>query len=252
MIGALHRRRKAGADLTDTQTRLVWRLCALLLDYPGPDTLALVDDLAAAAAEVPGAPGRDLAGFAGHLAGEYRAGRQGGLAQHYVETFDLRRRSSLHLTYYAYGDTRKRGMALLAFKQAYRRAGALMGEHELPDYLPAVLEFAATTDPKSGWQLLAQHRAVLEVLRLSLRDAASPYAAVLDALCATLPPLDTRDREQIVKLAAEGPPEEEVGLDPYAIDPTLTDHAHPGAGCSTGAAPAAPGHLGMPTLGGPR
>ena len=33
----------------------------------------------------------------------------------------------LHLTYYAYGDTRKRGMALLRFKHAYRNAGVDAG-----------------------------------------------------------------------------------------------------------------------------
>ena len=45
------------------------------------------------------------------------------VAQHYVETFDLRRRCALYLTYYRYGDTRKRGMAMIAFKAAYRDAG---------------------------------------------------------------------------------------------------------------------------------
>jgi nitrate reductase molybdenum cofactor assembly chaperone len=42
------------------------------------------------------------------------------VAKHYVETFDLRRRCALYLTYYQCGDTRKRGMAMLAFKTAYR------------------------------------------------------------------------------------------------------------------------------------
>jgi nitrate reductase delta subunit len=230
----LHRRRQTGLSrkeqLSDAQTRLVWRLCALLLDYPGQSTMELLDDLGAAATTIPGTPGGQLCGFVDHL----RCGEQLVLAQHYVETFDLRRRSSLHLTYYAYGDTRKRGMALLMLKQTYRRAGVVMGEHDLPDFLPAVLEFAAVTDPKGGWAILAQHRAVLEVLRLSLLDAGSPYLAVLDALCATLPPLDTRDREQIIKLAAEGPPEEHVGLDPYAIDPAMDHHAQISAGESCG------------------
>ena len=36
-----------------------------------------------------------------------------------METFDLDRRTSLHLTYYLYGDTRKRGLALLRLKRLY-------------------------------------------------------------------------------------------------------------------------------------
>lgn len=156
------------------------------------------------------------------------------LAQHYVETFDLRRRSSLHLTYYAYGDTRKRGMALLRFKQAYKQAGVDLHEAELPDHLAVVLEFAATADPVAGRRLLIEHRPVLELLRLSLQDCESPYAQVFDAICATLPPINTAERRRIAELAAQGPPEEEVGLEPFAMDPSLqpdTALAHPG-GCS--------------------
>ena len=43
--------------------------------------------------------------------------------QDYVETFDNRRRCNLFLTYFAHGDTRKRGMALLRFKQTYLASG---------------------------------------------------------------------------------------------------------------------------------
>ncbi|MFE4462227.1 nitrate reductase molybdenum cofactor assembly chaperone, partial [Nocardia tengchongensis] len=137
----------------------------------------------------------------------------------YVETFDMRRRASLHLTFYAYGDTRKRGMALLRFKHAYRHAGVELGDEELPDHLPVLLEFAATVDPIGGERLLGEHVPVLELLRLSLSDSGSPYAGVLASVVATLPPVTTADRRRIAELAAQGPPEEEVGLDPFAMDP---------------------------------
>ena len=45
------------------------------------------------------------------------------LERHYVEVFDLRRKSSLHLTYYLHGDTRRRGMALLTLAHRYKAAG---------------------------------------------------------------------------------------------------------------------------------
>ncbi|MCW4352972.1 nitrate reductase molybdenum cofactor assembly chaperone [Hoyosella sp. YIM 151337] len=202
---------------TEREARLVWRICALLLDYPHPRTLVMLPDLVAAADQLPSSARDSLHKFLEHA---QRAG-QLELAAHYVETFDMRRRSSLHLTYYAYGDTRKRGGALLMMKQAYRASGAVLDEHELPDYLPAVLEFAATVDARAGGRILARHRAVIELLRLSLHDSESPYAAVADALCLTLRPLTTTDRAEIRVLASEGPPEEEVGMDPYAIDPSL-------------------------------
>jgi nitrate reductase molybdenum cofactor assembly chaperone NarJ/NarW len=131
----------------------------------------------------------------------------------------MRRRASLHLTYYAYGDTRKRGMALLRFKHAYRQAGMQLGDHELPDYLPLVLEFAAIVDPVRGERLLAEHVPVLELLRLSLQDTGSGYTSILTAILATLPPISTADRRRIAELAAAGPPEEDVGLEPFAMDP---------------------------------
>jgi nitrate reductase molybdenum cofactor assembly chaperone NarJ/NarW len=53
-------------------------------------------------------------------------------------------------------------------------------------------------------------------LRLSLRDLASPWASLVDAVTATLPPLRGDERDAVRPLAAEGPPEEEVGLAPFA------------------------------------
>ena len=133
------------------------------------------------------------------------------------------RRHCLHLSYYAYGDTRKRGMALLRFKHAYHAAGAELGEHELPDHLAVVLEFAATVDPAAGLRLLVEYRPVMELLRQSLRDTGSPYAVVLDAVCATLPQLGAADRRRVAELAAQGPPGEDVGLEPFGIDAMLAE-----------------------------
>jgi nitrate reductase molybdenum cofactor assembly chaperone NarJ/NarW len=119
-----------------------------------------------------------------------------------------------------YGDTRKRGMALLAFKHAYRGAGLELAHSELPDHLAVLLEFAAAGDPPGAHlaaadALLREHRTGLELLRLALADAGSPYHEAVDAVCRTLPALPARDRETVLTLAREGPPAEDVGLDPY-------------------------------------
>ncbi|OMC14646.1 nitrate reductase molybdenum cofactor assembly chaperone [Mycobacterium sp. SP-6446] len=213
-------RRPARAAVPERDRRLLWRIAALLLDYPSDQTLAMTDELTAAATQLPVALGAPLLEF---LRQEFRGADPMRLAARYVETFDMRRRASLHLTYYAYGDTRKRGMALLRFKHAYRQAGMQLGDDELPDYLPLVLEFAATVDPAQGERLLAEHVPVLELLRLSLRDSGSGYAGILAAVLATLPPISTADRRRIAELAAEGPPEEDVGLEPFAMDPLAMD-----------------------------
>jgi nitrate reductase delta subunit len=132
-----------------------------------------------------------------------------------VETFDLRRRAALNLTYYVHGDTRERGMALLRLKKLYRAAGLPMEGPELPDHLVVMLAFAALAPPGYGEAVLAEHRAPLELLRMSLHDLGSPYGHVLDAVVCGLPELSVSERGEVARLAREGPPEEAVGLEPY-------------------------------------
>ena len=121
------------------------KLASVLLQYP---TVALFDGIGhAGGCRRPHlAPGSQ--GGAGPFLRWFAATPPTEAAQHYVETFDLRRRCALYLTYYRYGDTRKRGMAMLTFKSAYRAAGLQPCEDELPDYLPMVLDFAAC--PRAG------------------------------------------------------------------------------------------------------
>ena len=93
------------------------------------------------------------------------------------------------MTYYAHGDTRERGMALLRLKKLYRAAGLPLDSRELPDHLTVMLAFAALAPDGYGEALLAEHRPAIELLRLSLHDLGSAYAHVLDAVAALLPAL---------------------------------------------------------------
>lgn len=211
-------RARAARRLAGRETALVHRLAALLLEYPTEELVALLPQIRSAAAELSGPVRETLEQLVDHLADR----PLGELQADYVQTFDLRRRCTPYLTYYAYGDTRKRGIALVEFKQAYRAAGFAIagppGTEELPDHLAVVLEFASAGDEaqEAGLRLLLAHRAGLELLRLALTDAGSPYAAALVAVSATLPPLAGDERSAIAQLAAEGPPGEEVGLEPFA------------------------------------
>ena len=192
-----------------------YKLASVLLQYP---TMALFDGVDVLAAQAP----RGFDRFLGWL----RSTSPTLVAQHYVETFDLpggrggssprsrQCRCALYLTYYRYGDTRKRGMAMMAFKSAYRAEGFEPSDAELPDYLPMVLDFAAAT-PR-GEKLLRAHRADLELLLRGLRDAPSPYADVVEAVCAQLPGLRRRDLALVDRSWDSGPPAEEVGLEPFA------------------------------------
>jgi nitrate reductase molybdenum cofactor assembly chaperone NarJ/NarW len=215
---------RRAAGLTTDQLTIAWQSVSLLLDYPDEALLGRVELLRSATRELPEPIGASVRGFLDHL----EATPLPELQADYVETFDNRRRCNLFLTYFAHGDTRKRGMALLRFKQTYLAAGFELDDAELPDHLCVVLEFAATIDHELGRRLMLDHRAGLELLRLSLRDSGAPWAGLLDAVTATLPPLRGDERDAVRRLAAEGPPEEEVGLAPFA-QPEFSPGAASGA-----------------------
>jgi nitrate reductase delta subunit len=190
-----------------------YKLCSLLLSYPDDELLAAREELCGAVATLPGSPARAALE---HFCDWWGDQDPIALAQHYVSTFDLEKRCGLYLTFYGQGDRRDRGMALLRLRKLYRAAGLPQSGDELPDYLPVMLEFAADAPSGRGELVLREHRAALELVRLALRDRESPYAHVLDAVCLSLGELSMAERARAVALAASGPPQELVGLEPFA------------------------------------
>ncbi|WP_099040202.1 nitrate reductase molybdenum cofactor assembly chaperone [Mycobacterium neglectum] len=193
--------------------RLVWQAASLLLAYPDEQhigRLATVDELLA---NVSGSPAELL----GRTVVALRDADPMRAATDYVDTFDLRRRSTMYLTYWTGGDTRNRGSQMLSFTRAYRAAGVGPPRREAPDHLPVVLEFAATVDPEAGRRLLVEHRVPIDVLRDALERSGSPYAHAVAAVCQTLPTATDRDIERARRLATAGPPAESVGLEPFTL-----------------------------------
>jgi nitrate reductase delta subunit len=107
-------------------------------------------------------------------------------------------------------------VALLRLKRMYRAAGLPLEGPELPDYLPVMLEFAASAPGGQGEIALREHRPALELLRSALEDRGTPYADVVATVCGTLGEPSAADRARALKLAAAGPPSELVGLEPFA------------------------------------
>ncbi len=186
-----------------------------LLAYPDTEFRSRLPLLNDAVASLP--RGRAQAGLARFL-DHVRATLAPQLEEHYVATFD-RRRCCLYLTWWTDGETRRRGQALAELKERYRRGGLELGNRELPDFLPVVLEYAAMGDLVDGLAVLQEQRAGLELLRIALEDAHSPYADVVAAVCSLLPGPSPRDRAAAMQLAKSGPPQEMVGLEPYAVAP---------------------------------
>jgi len=194
----------------DADARVVHLVAAWCLDYPTPELVERLPQLAAALAEQPSTPAAlALSGLVDHLARTPLAELQ----RAYVDVFDLSRKQTLYLSYWTDGDTRRRGEVLGRFKAAYRAGGFLVTTHgELPDYLPMVLEFAARVDPEAGRELLQAYRPSLELMRIGLQEKDSPYAAALVAVCAGLPGESPADRAAVQAMAgAAGPSVELVG-----------------------------------------
>jgi nitrate reductase molybdenum cofactor assembly chaperone NarJ/NarW len=197
----------------ELRDRLVWQAASLLLAYPDERRDERLDTVENLLAHLDGA----VADLLGRTVAALRAADALTAATEYVETFDMRRRSTMYLTYWTAGDTRNRGREMLAFASAYRDAGVEPPKAEAPDHLPVVLEFAAAVDPEMGRKLLIEYRVPIDVLLRALRDAQSPYEHVVAAVCETLPVVTDQEVRRAQWLAQQGPPAEAVGLQPFTL-----------------------------------
>jgi nitrate reductase delta subunit len=204
-------RSRPDVAVDERSTRLALQAVSLLLSYPSEELLESLPLLRSVAERLP----TEAAAPLRRLCDSLTTAPLGRLQADYTDVFDLRRRCCLYLTYFSHGDTRQRGMALLRFSHAYRSAGADPVGGELPDHLGVVCEFAATTDLELGLRLLREHRAGLELVRSALVEAGSPYVDAVDVLRALLGEASPHDLAKASALARSGPPEEEVGLEPF-------------------------------------
>lgn len=134
----------------------------------------------------------------------------------YVELFDRGRATSLHLFEHVHGDSRDRGPAMIDLAQTYEQAGMYLAEGELPDYLPAVLEFVSTQPATEARAFLGEMSHIFNALFNALQDRQSSYASVLGALLEL-----AGEKARPVKVAAE------PSLDESWIEPPVFD------GCSS-------------------
>lgn len=134
----------------------------------------------------------------------------------YVELFDRGRGTSLHLFEHVHGDSRERGTAMVDLAKTYEQAGLFLAPGELPDYLPAVLEFVSTQPPREARAFLGEMAHIFSAIFGALQQRESPYASVLGALLEL-----AGEKAQPVKIADE-PPLDESWEEPPVFD-----------GCST-------------------
>jgi nitrate reductase delta subunit len=152
-----------------------YRLLAALLAYPDQE---LVDALPELEGLFPKRDGIQK------LLEEFQSSPLHVLQERYVDLFDRSRALSLHLFEHVHGESRDRGQAMVDLAQTYASRGMHVAGNELPDYLPAFLEFISLLPPNEGKNLLNETSDILRALGDRLADRGSRYAAVFAALLA--------------------------------------------------------------------
>ena len=141
----------------------------------------------------------------------------------YVELFDRGRATSLHLFEHVHGDSRDRGPAMIDLGQTYAKVDLFLAEGELPDYLPAVLEFVSTQPPAEAKAFLGEISHLLKGIFGALHQRESLYASVLGAL------LELAGEQAEAVQPAPEPPIDESWAEPVVFDGCSTQgQARPG------------------------
>jgi len=157
------------------------RVLAALLCYPDADLRRHLPEMSAILHReraLPAARLAELDALIGRLA---RMDPLDGEAE-YVQLFDRGRGTSLHLFEHVHGDSRDRGPAMIDLAQTYEKAGLYLAPGELPDYLPAVLEFVSTQPASEAKAFLGEMAHLFNAIFGALHKRESAYASVLGAL----------------------------------------------------------------------
>jgi len=204
------------------------RALGALLTYPDRDLVAALPEIAGVIEDTAplGRAGKER--LAALVAG-LRRGDPYEIEERYVALFDRGRATSLHLFEHVHGDSRERGQALVDLKQVYERAGFQLAPDELPDYLPAMLEYLSCRSAAEAREMLGDCAHVLRAVGERLAGRASGYAAVFDAL------LGLAGERGLDWSKTPPPAEPEPALDDDWMDAPAFG---PGSGRNSGAQPA--------------
>ncbi len=157
------------------------KLFAVLLSYPSEEMVTALPEIARRLGEEPALRAATQDALAGLLA-ELKREDLLDLQERYVAQFDAGRATSLHLFEHVHGDSRDRGQAMVDLNALYRQSGFVIKVNELPDYLPAVLEYLATRPAEQVHDLIEDCAHILRAVGERLMAGGSPYSAVIAAL----------------------------------------------------------------------
>ena len=188
-----------------------------LLSYPESDLIGALPEISTALEDEAILP-RGIRREVGALIDELASGDPYDLQERYVSLFDRSRALSLHLFEHVHGESRDRGQAMVDLLATYAKLGVRVVDSELPDYLPAFLEFLSLALPDEAKGLLGETAGILRGVGDRLAARGSRYSAVFAALLAI-----AGEPGLTKKLAEESSrPEDLTALDREWKDPEVT------------------------------
>jgi nitrate reductase delta subunit len=158
----------------------IYKILSVLLEYPKkelPDHWDELNQLINELSDLSSEDRKILSGFTQWASGLSLTKFQA----EYVDNFDMTAENSLYLTYHLFDEQdRDRGPALIQLSELYKSTGFEIGDGELPDYLPLILEYVSTMDDKASAQaFLHQTSQAAEIIASNLEKNESPYAPLV-------------------------------------------------------------------------
>lgn len=152
-----------------------------LLAYPEAELISALDEIKQVIVAENLLPKNQAAALQG-LMDNLRQSDLMAAQERYVELFDRVRSLSLHLFEHVHGESRDRGQAMVDLAGLYAGQGLTLANHELPDFLPAFLEYLALLPYKAAISQLEDTVRILDGIAARLAKRGSHYAAVFNAL----------------------------------------------------------------------
>jgi len=206
------------------------KVMSALLSYPTKELQQATGEIASALSQ-DGALPLDRLDALTPLLSDLATGDIYELQESYVGLFDRSRTLSLNLFEHVHGESRDRGGAMVDLVETYREAGFEPTSSELPDHLPALLEFLAMRPIDEARDVLQDAAHILEALRVRLKKRDSRYDAVFAALLHYSGVVASETAVAELLKQPEDDPDDLEALDAVWEESQVTFGPDPDAGC---------------------
>lgn len=155
------------------------KVVSLLMQYPDDAFFKTLPEIKSLVGKMPQGPRRaSIEKFITRLEGEDAIHLQ----EQYTALFDMSPSTTLNVTYHLWGDSEKRTRLLTRLQQLYAREGLEKESHELPDFLPMILEFMAVVPNAAQSGTIRASLEGVETLVERLKPIDGHYAGLLEPL----------------------------------------------------------------------